>query len=310
MGMATRDTYGKTLAKLGASDESIVVLDADLSGSTRTSFFNKVFPERFFNMGIAEQNMMGVAAGLSLTGKTVFASTFAMFATGRPWEQIRNSICYPKLNVKIAATHAGLTVGEDGASHQAIEDIALMRVLPNMTVFVPADAYEVESIITYLVGVKGAAYVRMSRSATPLVYKENSVDFKPGKADVLHEGDDCAVFACGIMVAMAVEAAAILLTDGIGIRVINMSSIKPIDKNQIVESAKKCGKAISVEEHSCIGGMGSAVNDILSKYYPIINKCIGVNDQFGESGTPQAILDKHELTVERIVKEVKALVAG
>ena len=306
--MATRDAYGRALVKLGAENKDIVVLDADLAGSTRTKEFKKHYPERFFNMGIAEQNMMGTAAGLATAGKIVFASTFAIFATGRAFEQIRNSIAYAKLNVKIVASHAGLTVGEDGASHQAIVDISIMRSLPNMTVIVPADGVEAEKAVIAAAQYNGAVYIRMGRSAVPVIYQQD-YDFAIGKASVLKEGQDVSVLACGIMIAESLKAAEELAQEGISVKVINVATIKPIDKEAIVKAAQETGAIVTVEEHSIIGGLGSAVAEVLVENEPVPMERVGVKDIFGESGKPQALLEKYGLTAKEVVSAVKKVLA-
>ncbi len=303
---ATRDYYAKALIALGKKNKDIVVLDADLSGSTRTEKFAKEFPDRFFNAGIAEQDCIGMSAGFACMGKTVFASSFAMFITGRTWEQIRNSVCYPNLNVKVCATHAGITVGEDGASHQALEDIALMRILPNMRVIVPADALEAEQAIYYVANNPGPFYVRMSRGATPLVFKEGECEFNLGKNKVVREGKDLTIMACGIMVKIALQAAEALKNEhSISAAVVNVSSIKPIDEKNICEMASLTGAFVTAEEHSIFGGMGSAVAEVTAKKCPVPIEMLGVEGVFGESGKPDALLEKHSLNVNGIV--VKAL---
>ena len=307
-GIATREAYGKTLVELGRENPKIVVLDADLSKSTKTSDFAKAFPERFFNIGIAEQNLMGVAAGLAEVGKIPFASTFAVFAAGRAFEIIRNSICYPKLNVKIAATHAGLTVGEDGASHQAVEDLALMRALPNMQVFVPADAAQTRAIVKKAVEIEGPVYIRLGRSGVPEVFTEDC-QFTPGRGTVLKEGSDVTIVALGIMTAKALEAARLLEAEGIAARVLDMASLKPVDRELLVESAKLTGAVVTAEEHSVIGGLGSTVAEVLSEEYPVPVIKVGVNDVFGESGTPQELLAKYGLTSEAIVSAAKKAIS-
>ncbi|MGM9535953.1 MAG: transketolase family protein [Intestinibacter sp.] len=302
--IATRDAYGKALVKLGDLREDIVVLDADLSKSTKTSEFAKTFPTRFFNMGIAEQNLIGAACGMATAGKIPFASTFAMFATGRGFEIIRNSVCYPNLNVKICATHAGISVGEDGASHQSVEDIAIMRAIPNMTVLVPCDAVETEKMIFEMVNHKGPAYVRLGRSAVPQIFGED-YDFEIGKGVILREGTDATIIACGIMVNEAINASKILKSEGINVRVINMSTIKPIDEDLIIESAKRTGAIVTVEEHNVVGGLGSAVSEVVSENYPVLVKKIGINDIFGQSGKPKQLMEAYGLTVENIINKVK-----
>ena len=300
--IATRDAYGKTLAKLGKKYDNLVVLDADLSKSTKTAVFKEEFPDRFINVGIAEQNLICVAGGLSLAGKVSFASSFAMFATGRAFEMIRNSICYPKLNVKIAATHAGITVGEDGASHQANEDVAIMRAIPNMTVLVPADAVETEQIIEAAYHYHGPVYIRLGRSGVPVLYDEKYT-FQIGKASKLREGKDASIIAMGIMVSTALETAEKLAQEGIQAAVYNMSTIKPIDAAAIEEAAQ-AGCVVTAEEHSIIGGLGSAVAEVLGERCPVPLERVGVMDTFGESGKPDELLKKYGLTSEDIVSAV------
>jgi len=305
--IATRDAYGKALAKLGQQNSKVVVLDADLSKSTKTADFKEVLPERFFNMGIAEANLMGASAGLAAAGKIPFASTFAVFASGRGFEIIRNSICYPKLNVKICATHAGITVGEDGASHQALEDIAIMRSLPNMSVIVPADGVETEKVIFSIADYNGPVYTRLGRSGVPTIFGDD-YEFVLGKGVQLTEGDDVAIIACGIMVAEALEAAKLLEEKGIKARVINMSSIKPIDSELIVKAAKETGAVVTAEEHNIIGGLGSAVAEVLVEEYPVPVKRVGVKDTFGESGDPKELVVKYGLTANDIAQAaIKAI---
>ncbi|MFO8059416.1 MAG: transketolase family protein [Bacillota bacterium] len=295
---ATRSAYGRVLVQLGEEREDIVVLDADLSGSTRTSQFAARFPERFFNMGIAEQNMMNVAAGLALGGKIPFASTFAIFATGRAWEQIRNSVAYPQLPVRIVATHAGITVGPDGASHQALEDIALMRVIPGMTVIVPADAPETERAIRAVVDLDGPVYVRLGRAEVPVL--SDGGDFVPGRARVLRPGKDVALVACGIMVSRALEAAERLESAGVDARVINLSTIKPLDVGVLTAAAEECGAVVTAEEHSVIGGAGSAVAELLGEVHPVPVLRVGVTDRFGQSGEADELLEAYGLTAAAI----------
>lgn len=302
--IATREAYGKALVKLGKINDNVVVLDADLSKSTKTNDFYKAFPERFFNMGIAEQNLIGAACGFAAAGKIPFASSFAMFATGRGFEIIRNSVAYPKLNVKVCATHAGLTVGEDGASHQSVEDIAIMRAIPNMTVLVPADGVETEQMILEAAKFNGPMYVRLGRSAVPTLFDEN-YKFEIGKGIVVREGNDATIIACGIMVNEAVIAHETLKSEGINVRVINMSTIKPIDKEMIINAAKETGAIVTAEEHSIIGGLGSSVSEVVSEECPVVVKKVGVLDTFGESGTPVELLKKYGLTSDDIVKSVK-----
>ncbi|OEH86779.1 transketolase [Desulfuribacillus stibiiarsenatis] len=299
--IATRDAYGKALVELGKINQNIVVLDADLSKSTKTADFAKEFPERFFDMGIAEQGMMGTAAGFATAGKIPFASTFAVFATARVMDQVRNSIAYPKLNVKIAATHAGLTVGEDGGSHQAIEDIAYMRAVPNMTVIVPADAEETKQVIFQAAEYNGPVYIRLGRPNVPVLFDEN-YKFEIGKGHQMRDGSDVTIIATGIMVSKALEAADKLKEQGISARVINIATIKPIDKDIIIKAANETRAIITAEEHSIIGGLGSAVAEVLSENAPTKMKRIGVQDTFGESGTPDALLEKYGLTAVKIAE--------
>lgn len=308
MGKATRDAYGETLQELGAENKNIVVLDADLSKSTKTYEFKKMYPDRFFDIGIAEQDLMSVSAGLAASGKIPFASTFAVFGAGRAYEQIRNSICYPKLNVKIAVTHSGLTVGEDGATHQMLEDIALMRVLPNMTVIVPADAAETKAAIRWAASYQGPVYIRMGRAKCDDVTNPESA-FEPGKNTVLHDGNDVTLAACGIMVSRALAAAGQLEKEHhISARVINMSSIKPIDSALLIAAAEETGAFVTCEEHSIIGGLGGAVSEVLSSAFPSPVRRVGTEDVFGESGTADALLEKYGLTAEHIVQEAIAAV--
>ena len=302
--IATREAYGKALVKLGKINDDVVVLDADLSKSTKTNDFYKAYPDRFFNMGIAEQNLVGAACGFAATGKIPFASTFAMFATGRAFEIIRNSACYPKLNVKICATHAGITVGEDGGSHQSVEDISLMRSIPNMTVLVPADGVEAEKMIFAAAEYNGPMYVRLGRSAVPTLFDEN-YNFEIGKGVVLKEGNDATIIACGMMVNEALIAADMLKEENINVRVINMSTIKPIDTELIIKAAKETKAIVTAEEHSIIGGLGSAVSEVVSENHPVKVKKVGLNDCFGESGTPGELLEKYGLTSKNIVAKVK-----
>ena len=302
--MATREAYGKALVKLGKINDDVVVLDADLSKSTKTNDFLKAYPNRFFNMGIAEQNLVGAACGFATAGKIPFASTFAMFATGRAFEVIRNSVCYPKLNVKICATHAGITVGEDGGSHQSVEDISLMRSIPNMTVVVPADGIEAEKMIFAAAEFNGPMYVRLGRSAVPTIFGED-YNFEIGKGVVLRDGNDVTIIACGIMVNEALIAADILKEENINARVINISTIKPIDTELIIKAAKETKAIVTAEEHSIIGGLGSAVSEVVCENHPVVVKKVGMNDCFGESGTPNELLAKYGLTAKDIVEKVK-----
>lgn len=292
--IATRDAYGKTLTAIGERDERIVVLDCDLSSSTKTSLFAKKYPNRFFNMGIAELSMMNTAAGLAAEGKIPFASTFAIFATGRAWESVRQSIAYPKLNVKIVATHAGITVGEDGASHQTVEDIALMRVIPGMVVIVPADAVETEKAVEEIVKYNGPVYVRLSRSKSPVLFDKN-YSFKIGKGNILKKGKDITIFATGLMVANALDASALLEKEGMKPQVVNISTIKPLDEELVVRCAKETGCVVTVEEHSIIGGLGSAISEVLSEKFPVPICRMGIRDQFGTSGTADVLLGHFHL---------------
>lgn len=302
--IATREAYGVALAKIGEKNNKVVVLDADLSKSTKTDVFAKAFPERFFDMGIAEQNMMGVAAGLAASGKIPVASTFAMFAAGRAFEVIRNSICYPKLNVKVCATHAGLTVGEDGASHQAIEDMALMRAIPNMTVINPADDVSTEKLVEAAIDMYGPCYIRLGRAAVPTLYPADAV-IEIGKGCELKKGTDVTIIGTGIMVNEAMMAAETLEAEGISVRVIDMHTIKPIDAEIIVKAAKETKLIVTAEEHNIIGGLGSAVAEVLTEQAPQRQLRIGVQDTFGESGKPNELMEKYGLTAAHIVKAIK-----
>ena len=303
--IATRESYGNALKELGATNPNIVVLDADLAGATKTDIFKKAYPERFFDCGIAEGNMMGIAAGLSTTGLIPFASTFAMFAAGRGYEQIRNSIGYPHLNVKIAATHGGISVGEDGASHQCLEDLALMRVIPGMVVMCPSDDIEAKACVKAAAEYVGPVYIRFGRSATPVINPED-YHFEIGKGNVLKEGKDVSIIANGLCVSSALEAAELLKNDGIDAEVINICTIKPLDEELVVASAKKTGKVVTAEEHSIIGGLGGAVAECLSEKCPTPMLRIGVRDRFGESGPANELIHKYELDGEGIYKQVKA----
>lgn len=307
--IATRKAYGDTLVKLGSQNSDIVVLDADLSKSTMTAGFKKNYPDRFFNMGIAEQNMYGVAAGLALSGKTVFASTFAMFAAGRAYEIVRNSIGYTRANVKICATHAGITVGEDGGSHQAIEDIALMRVIPGMTVISPSDAVSAEKLIEQAAAIDGPFYIRLGRSGVPVIYNENKNEIKIGKATFLREGKDVTVIAAGIMVEKALEAAEILRGKGIDATVLDMHTIKPIDEKAVIDAAKNTGNIVVCEEHSVIGGLYGAVAEIVVNKAPCKMAAVAIEDKFGQSGKPDELLEKYGLTVENIVRKVEEVLS-
>lgn len=300
--VATRDVYGEALVELGKRNDRVVVLDSDLSGSTKTAKFAKSFPDRFFNMGISEQDMMGTAGGLSLTGKIPFASTFAIFASGRAWEQVRQTIGYSHLNVKIVATHGGITVGEDGASHQALEDIALMRVIPGMTVIVPSDGYETKQVIDAIAEYVGPVYVRLGRPKVPPVMPED-YRFQIGKAFVFHIGE-VNIIANGIMVDAALKAKNILLEKGIDVGVINMPTVKPIDEEVLIKVAQKSRLIITAEEHSIIGGLGSAASEFLSENHPVPVKRIGTRDTFGCSGKPEELLKMFGLSPEDIVRAV------
>lgn len=307
MKMATREAYGAFLASYAKDNKEIVVLDADLSKSTKTAEFQKVCPERFFNMGIAEQNLLGVAAGMAASGKVPFASTFAMFAAGRAFEIIRNSICYTNLNVKVCATHAGLTVGQDGASHQAIEDIALMRSLPNMTVLNPADGVSAKALLEAAAKHDGPVYVRLGRASVPLCYDENDT-FEIGKAKELKAGSDVTLVATGIMVDSAMQAAEILEKEGLSVRILDVHTIKPLDSEAIIKAAKETGAIVTAEEHSIIGGLGSAVAEVLALNSPAPMKMIGVKDTFGESGLPDELLEKYGMTAKDIAEAARSLV--
>ena len=306
--VATREAYGLSLAELGGEREDIVVLDADLSGSTRTKYFAKAYPERFFNCGVAEANMIGVAAGLAAMGKTVFASSFAIFATGKAWEQIRQSVCVPELNVKICATHAGLTVGEDGKSHQMLEDIALMRVLPHMTVLVPADATEAAAAVRAAADHEGPVYIRLSRAATPVLFPEDH-PFAIGKGHVLHDGTDLAIIACGVEVAESLQAAQQLEASGVSVRVIDMPSIKPIDADLVVAAASECGAILTVEEHQICGGLGDAVGEVVGARCPVLLEKLGVRNIFGQSGTPSQLLAHYGLDAGSIAGKAREMIA-
>lgn len=305
---ATREAYGQALEELGAVRQDVVVLDADLSKSTKTSMFQSKYPERFFNAGIAEQNLMGLAAGFAAAGKVPFASTFAVFATGRAYDQIRNSICYPRLNVKIAATHAGITVGEDGGSHQALEDINLMRGLPNMTVLVPADGPEAKNAVKAAAEYEGPVYIRLGRSGVPTI-TDADAPFVIGKGRVMREGSDVTLIGCGMIVAKALEAADALAEEGVSAAVIDMSTIKPIDRELIVEWAKKTGAIVTAEEHNVIGGLGSAVAEVLVEEALVPMERVGIEDVFGESGTGGELVEKYRLTAEHIVEKARRAMA-
>ena len=304
--VATREAYGNALAEFGESYPDMVVLDADLAAATKTGVFRKKFPERHIDCGIAEANMMGIAAGLSLTGKIPVASTFAMFAAGRAFEQVRNSIGYPHLNVKIGATHAGITVGEDGASHQCNEDIALMRTIPGMTILNPSDAVEARACVKAALDYVGPVYMRFGRAAVPVINDRPEYHFEIGKGQLLKEGTDVTIVATGILVNSALEAAAKLAAEGISAEVINICTIKPLDKEMIVKSAKKTGRVVTAEEHSIIGGLGGAVCEALCEGAPVPVYRIGIRDVFGESGSAAALLVKYELDGEGVYRQIKA----
>ena len=305
--IATRESYGNALVELGKEFDNVVVLDADLAGATKTGTFKKVFPERHINCGIAECNMIGVAAGLATTGKVPFASSFAMFAAGRAFEQVRNSVGYPKLNVKIGATHAGISVGEDGATHQCNEDLALMRTIPGMVVACPADDIEARAMVKAAYEHVGPVYMRFGRAAVPVINTNEDYKFEFGKGIVLREGKDVVIIANGLCVAESLAAAEMLAVDGIDAKVINMHTIKPLDEDLVVEAAK-VGKIVTVEEHSVIGGLGSAVCDVVAQKAPAKVLKIGVNDVFGESGPAAQLIKKYGLDGESIYNKVKAFV--
>lgn len=306
--IATREAYGEALIELGRELKDLVVLDADLSKSTKTAGFAKLFPERFFNMGIAEANLMGTAAGLAAAGKIPFVSTFAVFATGRAYDQVRNSIAYPHLNVKICATHAGITVGEDGASHQTLEDLALMRALPGMTVLVPADGPETMQAVQVAATYKGPVYVRLGRSGVPVVFGCD-YRFKIGEIVTLRDGSDLAIFACGIMVTTALEAAEMLAQKGISARVLNVSTIKPLNAEQVAKAAAETGAVVTCEEHNIIGGLGSAVAEVLGEYCPVPLERVGVKDVFGQSGKPAELIKQYGLTAEDVAAAAERALA-
>jgi len=299
--MATRDAYGKALVELGKEQERIVVLDADLSKSTKTALFAEAFPGRFYNVGVSEADMMGTAAGLAASGYIPFASTFGVFATGRAYDQVRNSIAYTRLNVKIAATHTGLTVGEDGASHQTLEDLALMRVLPNMTVIVPADGNQARQAVRAAVRHEGPVYLRLGRPKVPQIIGED-FPFELGRGQMLNEGKDLTYITTGIMTAMALEAAEELKAQGVNASVVNIHTIKPLDESLLVQAARETGAVVTAEEHSILGGLGGAVAEVLSQECPVPLIRIGVKDSFGESGNPDALLEKYGLTARNLVQ--------
>lgn len=301
---ATREAYGEALVELGKINENVVVLDADLSGSTKTSMFKKAFPERHFNVGIAEADLIGTATGFAACGKTAFASTFAMFAAGRAFEQIRNTVAYPKLNVKIAPTHAGISVGEDGGSHQSVEDIAIMRAIPGMVVLSPADAVETKKMVFAAAEYDGPVYIRMGRLNVPVLFDDN-YDFQIGIANTLRDGKDVTIASTGLMTAEALKAAEELEKEGISVRVINVGTIKPLDGETILKAAEETKFIVTAEEHSVIGGLGSAVSEFLSEVHPTKVKKVGIYDKFGQSGTGEELLQKYELTAEKLISVIK-----
>lgn len=306
--IATRDSYGNALVELGKEHEDLVVLDADLAGATKTELFKKAFPDRFMDCGIAEANMTGIAAGLATCGKVPFISSFAMFAAGRAYEQVRNSIGYPHLNVKIGATHAGISVGEDGATHQCLEDLALMRGIPGMVVINPCDDVEARAAVKAAYAYVGPVYLRFGRLAIPVINDADTYRFEIGKGVVLKEGSDVTILATGLEVSEALEAAKLLAADGISAEVINIHTIKPLDTELVTSSAKKTGRVVTVEEHSVIGGLGGAVSEVLSEQAPTRLMRIGINDVFGESGPAAELIAKYGLDAESIYKKVKAFV--
>lgn len=301
---ATRQSYGEALVELGRKNKDIVVLDADLAGATKTSIFAKEFPERFFDIGIAEADMIGTAAGMSTCGKIPYASTFAVFAAGRAYDQIRNSVCYPNLNVKICATHSGITVGEDGATHQMLEDISLMRTLPNMTVMSVSDDTQTKWVVEEISKINGPVYLRLGRLATPIIYDENQ-KFEIGKAIQIGEGTDGTVFATGVTVVEAIKAKEELEKQGINIRVVDIHTIKPIDRETIIRCAKETKKLISIEDHSIIGGLGSAIAEVLTEEYPAKLTRLGINDTFGKSGKAEDLMKYFGITSQDIIKEMQ-----
>ena len=305
--IATRDSYGNALVELGKMHENIVVLDADLAGATKSGTFKKAFPDRHFNCGIAECNMVGVGAGLSTMGLVPFVSTFAMFAAGRAYEQVRNTIGYPHLNVKICATHGGISVGEDGASHQCCEDFGLMRTIPGMTVMCPSDDVEARKMVHAAYEMDGPVYIRFGRAATP-VYHDESFSFTVGKGEVLQDGSDVAIIATGILVPEAIEAGKRLAAEGIKARIINMATIKPLDEELVIRAAKECGRIVTVEEHNILGGLGEAVAGVVAEHTPVLVHRIGVRDEFGHSGPAAALLKQFGLTADEIVAQTKTVV--
>jgi transketolase len=305
--IATREAFGKTLVELGA-DRDFVVLDADLAEATKTCYFAKAYPDRFFDCGIAEGNMVGIAAGLAAAGKTVVASSFAMFAAGRAFEQIRNSVAYPHLNVKICATHAGVTVGEDGATHQCLEDMAIMRAIPGMTVINPSDAVEAAAALKYAIETDGPFYIRFGRNALPVLHNNPDYEFHPNQGEMVASGTDATIVTTGMMLSVAIEAAMILATRNVRVRVINMHTIKPLDREIIRKAAVETGAFVTVEEHNIIGGLGSAVAECVAEYCPVPVIRMGVNDCFGRSGTVPALLEAYGLTSDVLVNKVMAAI--
>lgn len=303
---ATRDAYGKALVELGEKHDNVVVLDADLSKSTKTAEFAKAFPERFINAGIAEQNMIGMAAGLAASGKIVYASSFAMFAAGRAFEQVRNSLAYAHLNVKVCATHAGITVGEDGGSHQSVEDIAIMRSIPGMTVVVPADGPSTRQAVQAIYAQEGPAYLRLGRPVVPNIYPPD-MNFTIGEAIELRSGQDASLIACGIMVAKCLEAAELLSKEGIEVAVVDMHTIKPLDEAMIIQQARSTGAILTVEEHSILGGLGSAVCEVVCACYPVPVHRMGLMDVFGQSGSPDELMQYYGLTTAKIIENIQLL---
>ena len=305
--IATRDSYGNALVELGKTHENVVVLDADLAGATKSGTFRKAFPDRHFNCGIAECNMVGVGAGLSTMGLVPFVSTFAMFAAGRAYEQVRNTIGYPHLNVKICATHGGISVGEDGASHQCCEDFALMRTIPGMTVMCPSDDVEARKMVHAAFEMEGPVYIRFGRAATP-VYHDEAFTFEIGKGEVLQDGTDVAIIATGILVLEAIEAGKRLTAEGIKARIINMATIKPLDEELVIRAAKECGRIVTVEEHNILGGLGEAVAGVVAENVPVPVHRIGVRDEFGHSGPAAELLKQFGLTADEIVVQTKTII--
>jgi transketolase len=306
--VATRDAYGVTLAELGEEEPNIVALDADLSGSTKTSLFAKKFPERFFNMGIAEANMMGTAAGLAAVGKIPFVSTFAIFAVGRAWEQMRQSVAYPKANVKIVATHGGVTVGEDGGSHQSVEDIAIVRAVPNMTVIVPADGVETRAAIRAAAAHKGPFYIRLGRNKVPTIFGED-YRFEIGKGSEVAKGSDLTFVSTGLMTAQAIAAAGLLAKEGISARVVHIATVKPLDREIILDAARETGAIVTAEEHSVIGGLGGAVAELLAEQHPVPVKRVGIRDRFGTSGKAEELMKYFGLLPEDLVEAAREVLA-